>query len=351
MLRLAIALFFAALLLLTFLSNTIQGLSFPKVAVERPEMGALEKNVSGEGFLEPSQTVKLYSEGDWKVEHIAKKKGDRVRKGETIMSFDTESTQRSLEDERTRREQQLLQLEKIEEEMKIALRDGDPSVSDNLMRELESLRLEMELQQRKIEDLEKKLRNGTRLTAPVDGVLTSLNAAEGAAVGPGQPVAELADDASGYSFGFTADRDNASTLRIGDEVKVWIEDTPERSVQGVISEIEDGSEDGSLKSITVEMTDRGLEPGMRASVSISRMSESMGAQIPKSAVHGDNNGDYVFTVSEADGPLGTAYYVDKTYITIKDENEETVIAEGLMPTDRVVTETSEPIDDGDRVRF
>jgi RND family efflux transporter MFP subunit len=349
-LRWMIGLFFLLLLALTFLSNTIQGMSLPKVSVDKPETGGLDLNVSGEGFLQPAHTTQLYPEGDWKVEKIHVSKNDRVGQGDPLITFDTASTERTLQDELTRYEQEKLQLQKMADQMKLLLRSDDTAGVDNLNRDIEMQQLDMQVQQRKIDDLQKQIAEGGTLKSPVNGVVTMLNASEGAAAGRGQPVIEIADDASGYQFAVTANSDDAAMLRIGDKAKVLLDEEPRRSVEGLISEIEDAPEDGS-KKITFDLKDADLQPGLKAAVSITSQSKSFGMQIPKSVLEEDNNGYYVYTVSEKDGPLGSAYYVSKTYITIKDENGDTVVTDGLMPDEQYVTESSEPVSDGDRVRY
>lgn len=360
-----IGLFFSGLLALTFLSNTIQGMSLPKVSAEKPEMGGLDQNVSGDGFLQAAHTAQLYAEGDWKVDKILKRKNDRVKRGDPLVTFDTASTKRTLQDENTRYEQQKLQLAKMADQLKTMLRSDDAAGLENQKRDIEAHRLDMQVQERKIDDLNKQIAEGGTLKAPIDGVITSLNASEGATSGRGQPVVEIADDASGYRFSIKANSSDASPLRIGDKVAVQLDETPQRSIDGIISEIEDTSADNSggnsgngadgsevgNKKITFYVKDPNLKPGLKASVSIRNQSKSFGMQIPKSALKQDNNGYYVFTVTEKDGPLGTAYYVNKAYVTIKDENEDTVVTDGLMPDEKFVTESSEPISDGDRVRY
>ncbi|MBD2871352.1 efflux RND transporter periplasmic adaptor subunit [Paenibacillus arenilitoris] len=351
-LRWLIGFFFLGLLALTFLSNTIQGLSLPKVSVDKPDTGGLDLTVTGEGFLEPGQTAQLYPEGDWKVERVLKSKNDRVKRGDPLVTFDTSSTERTLQDERTRYEQQKLQLDKMADQLKTMLREGDPVGIDNQKRDIEMQQLDMQVQERKIADLQKLIAEGGTLKSPVDGVVTAVNASEGASAGRGQPVVEVADDSSGYQFSITADGDDASMLRIGDAVKVQLDEEPRRTVEGSISEIEDAAEaESGNKRITFDVLDAALKPGLKASVHIVNQSKSFGMQIPKDVLEQDNEGYFVYTVSEKDGPLGTAYYVSKTYITVKDENGDTVVADGLMPDESYVTESSEPIGDGDRVRY
>jgi len=361
-LRWIIGLFFSSLLALTFLSNTIQGLSLPKVSAQKPDMGGLAQNVSGDGFLRAAHTAQLYAEGDWKVDKILKRKNDRVKRGDTLVTFDTASTKRTLQDEQARYEQQKLQLAKLTDQLKTMLRTDDADGIENQKRDIERHRLDMQVQERKIADLNKQISEGGTLKSPIDGVITSLNASEGAVSGRGQPVVEIADDASGYQFSVEASTTDAYPLRIGDKVAVQLDESPGRSIDGIISEIENasadntggnganGSNDGN-KKITFDVKDPKLQPGLKASVSIRNQSKTFGLQIPKSALKQDNNGYYVFAVAEKDGPLGAAYYVSKAYVTIKDENEDTAVVDGLRPDEKIVTESSEPISDGDRVRY
>ncbi|MDQ0112622.1 efflux RND transporter periplasmic adaptor subunit [Paenibacillus harenae] len=353
-----IGLFFTLLLALTFLSNTIQGLSLPKVSVQKPDMGGLDLNVTGDGFLQPAHTAQLFAEGDWKVEEILKKKNDRVKRGDALVTFDTASTRRTLQDEKTRYEQQKLQMAKMMDQMKAVLSSEDSAGADNQKRDLESHKLDMQVQERKIADLEKQIAEGGTLKAPVDGIVINVNASEGAVAGRGQPIVEIADDAAGYQFSIVADSNDASMLRIGDKVRVQLDEEPRRSIEGFISDIEDAptggndeSSDGMNETITFDVTDAKLQPGLKAYVSISNQSRSMGMQIPKSVLEQDNNGYFVYTVMEKDGPLGTAYYAVKTYVTIRDENGDTAVTDGLMPDEPFITESSEPISDGDRVRY
>ncbi|MBW7473915.1 efflux RND transporter periplasmic adaptor subunit [Paenibacillus oenotherae] len=358
MLSWMIGIFCALLLVLTFLSNTIQGLSLPKVAVDKPGMGGLDLNVSGDGFLQPAHTAQLHAEADWKVEKILKRKNDRVKRGDPLITFNTASTKRTLQDEKTRYQQQELQLARMIDQMKAVLRSGDTSGIEDQKRSIESHKLDMEMQERKLADLQKQIAEGGTLRAPVDGIVTALNASEGAAASRGQPVIEIADDAAGYQFSIMADSNDASLLRIGDKVSIALDEEPRRSIEGLISDIEDaeasgndGNSEGSNKQITFEVADAKLKPGLKAYISISNQSRSFGMQIPKAVLQQDNNGYYIFTLTDKNGPLGTAYYAAKTYVTIKDENGDTAVVDGLMPDELFITDSSEPISDGDRVRY
>lgn len=381
-LRWAIGIFFGGLLVLTFLSNTIQSLTLPKVAVETPEMGALDLSVDADGYLQPAYSAQLIPLGDWTVSEVHVKKGDRVKKGDSVVTFDTTSTERSLEDEQARYKQQQIQLEQLLDALKPLLRDGDQDAIDRQKRDIESQQLSLDMEQRKVEDLEKQISDGQVLRAPTDGIVSALNVETGANVSPGQPVGTIASDASGYQLIITASGDAGDALRIGDKVTVQVDDSDAkqaeasgqtaaggkkalagldvRQLQGTISAIEtatgsggNGGDAGSdAKQVTVDISGTGLSPGLKATAYIAQQGKSPGLKIATDALHSDDSGAYVFAVTDKEGPLGSSYFAEKAYVTTGEQTDDTVlILNGLGPDERVVTDASEPLSDGDRVRL
>lgn len=372
-LRWAIGVFFGGLLVLTFLSNTIQSLTLPKVAVETPDMGSLDLSVDADGYLQPAYTAQLMPLGSWTVSQIHVKKGDRVKKGDPIFTFDTTETQRSLEDEKARYEQQKIQLAQLQTALKPLLRDGsDEDAIDRQKQDIEVQQLNLDIERRKVEDLEKQIRDGQVLRAPADGIVASLNVEESATVSPGQPVGTVASDASGYQLVISASGDAADALRIGQSVTVQVDDADARQtaasgqkahaglnirqLQGTISAIEaagSGGDAGSdAKQVTIDVAGTDLSPGLKASAYIPQEGTSPGLKISTDALQSDDNGTYVFAVTDREGPLGSSYYVEKAYVTTGEQTDDTVlILNGLKPDERVVTDTSEPLSDGDRVRL
>lgn len=74
--------------------------------------------------------------------------------------------------------------------------------------------------------------------------------------------------------------------------------------------------------------------------------------IPKDVVQTDNNGKYVYVVEEKKGPLGNQFTVQKRYVTLgKTDASKQVILNGLLGDERIVTESSDPLNEGERVRW
>ncbi|MBB6638001.1 efflux RND transporter periplasmic adaptor subunit [Cohnella thailandensis] len=348
------------MLLFTFLSSTIQSMSLPKVAVEKPEMGSLDLSISEEGYLQPAYSAPLTPSGNWTVAEVHVQKGDRVRKGDPLITFDPSDTERTLEDEKTRYKQAQLQLEQLQEAMKPLLRAGEQDAIDKQTREIEVKKLDMVIAGRTIDELEKQIGEGRVLEAPFDGVVESITAEEGIRVSAAQTVCELASDASGYQLVIAAEGDAASALQIGRSVQVEVGQPELRLLEGTIDSVEDaesqgigGSGGGSdVKTVTIDVNGTDLSPGMKATVYIDQESASPGFKISSDALHSDGSGSYVFTVTTEEGPLGSSYFARKTYVDAGEENDGTVIIlSGLMPDERIVTDSGAPLSDGDRVRL
>lgn len=361
-LRWAIALFVLGLLLLTYLSATIQSLALPKVAVKEPTMGSLDLSVNEDAYLQPAYSAPLTPLGNWKVTGVYAKKGDRVKQGDPLLTFDPAETERALEDDRTRYEQQKIRLSQLVAALKPLLRDGSDAASiERQKQDIETQKLDMAIAARKIADLEKQIRDGRILRAPFDGVVTSLSAEEGITASQGQQVCIVASDASGYELQIAASGDAASALQIGREAEVVVDEQDFRQLTGKIASITNASEQGGAsgnggdtggKTITIDVAGTGLSPGLKATVFIRQESGKPGLKLPASALRTDDGGSYVFTVTVKEGPLGSSYFAKKTYVETGGENEDTVVIKsGLMPAERIVTDTSEPLSDGDRIRL
>ncbi len=80
--------FFVVLLLLTFFSNTIMNRTLPEVESVTVYGGSVSQKVRCQGAVEISQDVELAVSGSRKVKEVLVENGDKVKKGDVIMSFE-----------------------------------------------------------------------------------------------------------------------------------------------------------------------------------------------------------------------------------------------------------------------
>ena len=357
-----IAAFFGAVLFFTFFSATFERLTLPKAAVEKPEPGRFERVLEGEGRLAYGGETEVYPEADWTVASVEVAEGDEVRAGDLLATLDPEDARRTLADEEDRLLQQELRLAGAREEWKEAARLEDAKRKAEAVRQLESIEADMRIQRRKLDELRAQLATGGDVRAPEDGVVTKVNAAAGKPASRSQPLFVFAPKDEGFVLTFTADAEDAAAVAEGDAVSVSVAGSDGRfeRIEGTVETMEEtaaadggagGGGSGAVR-IAIRLDGPGLAEGMAAQVEERRPSGRPGMLVPAKALHADGSGEFVYALEERKGALGNEYRLRKAYVTVSDKNDDqALVTGGVMPDERIVTETSEPVSEGDRVRL
>ncbi len=89
-----VILFLAAMLVLTFFSNTIMNRALPEVSTETAGSGKLIERIEGTGTIEANQAYNVTVEGSRVVEKIHIKKGQEVKKGDVLFTVNTVGTEK-----------------------------------------------------------------------------------------------------------------------------------------------------------------------------------------------------------------------------------------------------------------
>ncbi|NBD27866.1 efflux RND transporter periplasmic adaptor subunit [Paenibacillus glycinis] len=353
--RLAAALFLGGMLALTFFSNTYQGLTLPKVQTDVPSLGALRYTIEGNGTFSAHRLVPLYDRTGWTVKSVNVLEGDPVKKGETLAELDTEQATDNLADERTRYHKLELQLEQLQLELKQNAMSGGEDAIDQAKLQIESLQDDMAIQQRRIVQLEEQIDTESAVKAPFDGIIASINAVEGLPNSQGQPVVVVSDLSQGFDLITTIDTDLAAHIQLGKTVNLMLQDEKPRSVKATVTELKDAPASGASspggKLMTLTVKDASLFGGEQASFQWTESGGERTILVPKGALHEDDLGTYIFVLKEEKKPLGDEFTVQIAYVTVGDsDSTSTAITGGLMPTEKIVTDSSAPLSDGDRVR-
>lgn len=103
--------------------------------------------------------------------------------------------------------------------------------------------------------------------------------------------------------------------------------------------------------MTVSVSDPSLQGGERVRVKLAKEGSENAMLVSGQAVHKDISGTYVYALEERQGPLGNAYYASRRKVTIIDADGSVVAVSGdLYDGEQVITDSSEPLQDGTRVR-
>jgi len=350
-LRAVMAAFFGGLLLLSMFANTYRQMTLPKVQAEEATLGSLSFTIEGEGTVEAMRETEVYDRTGWKVVEVAVEENQTVSKGDLLLRLDTTPAEQELADDQVRLEKYELQLNKLLTQYKELSMAGSEDQSESVEQDIRALRLDMELQRRKMERLRERIDEEGTVRAPVDGVVLNVAAKEGLPNGQGAAVV-LADAADGWGLSVDVDEELASYISPGQEVTMQIVGDEYRTANATLQEIEDSGQGDSRKRLRFRFADGTVQGGERARFRWTNQSRQPGLLVPNEALAQDGNGTYVYVVNEKKSPLGNEFTVQKVYVTTGDsDGTSTLVVSGLSPKDRIVKEASEPLGDGDRVRL
>jgi HlyD family secretion protein len=366
--------FMGMLLFFTLFSNTLQSLTLPKVRTEKAANGSLIFTIESSGILQPFAEMRLSNPADWKVRKILVKEGDRVMKGQQLIIYDSTTAERELEDQLAYLEKQKIELQNVQDQFIQLNTEGDEFKIRNARRNIETLKLDLGVQERKINELRDRLTNQREMIAPYDGIINKLNAIEGVA-STGDPDALISNSSLGYRLDISADATLLSSLGIsvGDKVEVKVHTTIDteqaqqiRMIDGTIDEIAPaepliGSSNGETgltppipqKSLRIRLADSELRGGEKAEVKLEKRSQQEGLVLSNEAIHEDSEGTFVYKIEEMRGTLGNSYMARKVRIRSSEANgKKTMIqADNLYMDELIIMESSEPLQDGNRVRL
>ncbi|WP_427051819.1 efflux RND transporter periplasmic adaptor subunit [Paenibacillus sp. TC-CSREp1] len=364
--------FMGLLLLFTLFSNTLQSLTLPKVTTEQPKKGGISLVIEGSGILQPIAEAKLFGSTNWKTQQIHVKEGDHVKKGQKLITYDSKPAEQEIEVELTNLEKQKIEQQSFQDQYILASFEEDELKRRSAQRDIEKGKLDIAAQERKINEMREHVSKNQLLTAPFDGIITRLNAVEGLG-STGEPDIILSKSSEGYRFEVRADAKRLSTLgiSIGEQIKVEVDSDQEqqaRSMDGTIEEIinekpliEGTSESDEgvgvvtmpQKILRIKLLDAKLKGGEQARIKIEKGSLDQGLLVSNAAIHQDREGTYVFVVDQRPGALGNVFVVRKVDIESSEKNDkETMIqTDRIYPEDKIILNSSEPMQDGDRIRL
>ena len=227
------------------------------------------------------------------------------------------------------------------------------AAKDQRGREIERLGYESERreQARTLAELERVAAGGGVLTAPIAGTVQSIMPETGRTQ-DGVSVASLSRSDQGFQLEAATDEKSAEKLSLGDQGKVtYHQDGKAREAVGVVSAIGAADDKGQVK-VTVTLPEGSYPAGVSAKLELSKRSEQYHACLPLGALRSEGDQDYVLVLQEKNTVMGIEQTVVRVDVTVLDRDSESMAVESsLMGTEQVVTSSSKPIGEGDRVRL
>ncbi|PRD07005.1 RND transporter [Bacillus sp. MYb56] len=403
--------FIGILIILTLFSNTLANWGLPKVITEKPKNGDLIQTFTGNGELQPQEEAKLSNSSvEAKVKEVHVKEGDRVKQNQLLVTYDSKKSEQELLDAEANLQIQKLKLNDAQanyNEAKKNQQENKPNNQPNdqqeskpneaakgtdiqdiqrLKTEVESEKIGVSIQERKIKGLKEELEMSKKLIAPFDGVVTKINAKKDQPSTSNEGDVILSDESKGFKVELQVPADLATHLKVGEKINLK---GNAKSLEGELIEIKNiesnenqrpqkqgkqqdepkGEQKDDQKGepkdeqqfeitpatsqpqkrILVKVQGEELKKGEQVEATLTKQL-AKGVLIPNKVIKREGQNTFVYTIEEKKGPLGNAFYIEKSPITVGESNGQETVVKDLNENDQIVSGISEPLQEGEQVQ-
>ena len=302
------------------------------------EIGTLNLN----GYIKANNPIGIFVDKKLKVKEVFIKNGDFVKKGQILMTFDDDETNklnRNIEKER-------INLQKIQRDLKTTRelqKLGGASKND-----VKNLEDNARISQLSIDEYTEVLnKTATEVRSPVDGVVSNLKAQENYLVDTDSSLLEIIDS-NDLRVIVEIPEYNSQSVKLGQSVKVRQDISDDDKVyEGEITKISRLSTTSTLTSENVleaEVKTKevipNLVPGFKIKAVLQLKADEKNIIIPKIALQSEDGKYFVFTIDNKNT-------IKRKEVTVKNiVGDNIIITSGLNVGEILVTTPDNRLSDG-----
>ena len=302
------------------------------------EIGTLNLN----GYIKANNPIGIFVDKKLKVKEVFIKNGDFVKKGQVLMTFDDDETNklnRNIEKER-------INLQKIQRDLKTTRelqKLGGASKND-----VKNLEDNARISQLSIDEYTEVLnKTATEVRSPVDGVVSNLKAQENYLVDTDSSLLEIIDS-NDLRIIVEIPEYNSQSVKLGQSVKVRQDISDDDKVyDGEITKISRLSTTSSLTSENVLEADvktkeviPNLVPGFKIKAVLQLKADEKNIIIPKIALQSEDGKYFVFTIDNKNT-------IKRKEVTVKNiVGDNIIITSGLNVGEILVITPDNRLSDG-----
>jgi membrane fusion protein (multidrug efflux system) len=305
------------------------------VAVKTMLPEPFEHYIEIPGTLEAQDDAFISPEMSGQIDHIQVREGQRVSKGQLLVSLNTSVTESTIREVKTGLELATKLYEKQKELW-------DQQVGSELQY-LEA-KNSMEQAQARLATLEAQLEMAM-IKAPFAGVVETIMLKEGELAAPGVQVIQLVNLDNLNLYGDISER-YLTSLKKGDLVVINFPDIQDFSIQVPIYRIGNVINDANrtfLIEMKINNRENKLKPNMYTTILVNDFRTDEAFVVPSIAIKQDIKGNYLYVVSHQDEDLkATKRYVE-TGLSYRDQ---TMVKDGISEGEEVIVKGFAQVSDG-----
>jgi HlyD family secretion protein len=360
----------------------VRGTSAVEVEVEKLEPRVIQSSVLASGKLVHEEEVKLTTEEIGRVTAIYVAEGQKVKRGELVLQIDdqrlkaaVEQQQASVRMQEIAIQRQQLQVENLRtqwerqralNERKLVNEDAFTTATNNLkIADVDLMSSKEQLEQaRALLDQQEDRLSKTRVYAPIDGTITTLDIKVGeTAIAsstniPGSSLMTIANPAS-IQTEVNVDEADIANVEIGQKAQVVAIAYPDKPVDGVVESIAVSAkvatgQQGQSFAIKIRLLEPDkitLRPGMTCRAEIFTATKGGVLAAPIQAILVDENLATDAVTRDVFVNRNGRAVKTSVQVGIADDTYQEIVS-GLSPGDEVVTgpdRVLRALDDGDRI--
>lgn len=193
---------------------------------------------------------------------------------------------------------------------------------------------------------------GGEVTAPISGLITSVNVKSGVETPSDGIVFTMQPEGKGYTMSFTVTNQQATRLSVGDQAELvnsWRYD----DIQVTLASIKpDPNNPGQNKLLTFDVTGESVIAGQSLNVSVGQKSANYDYTVPNSAIREDNNGKFILIITSKSSPIGTRYFASRVDVEVlASDDTKSAISGAIESYAYVITTSTKPVEAGKQVRL
>lgn len=196
---------------------------------------------------------------------------------------------------------------------------------------------------------------GTEITAPVSGIIDSLERKSGEKTKDVKEeeatIATIIPDGQTYLLEITVENQQAAKVQVGDVGEVsnsWL--YPDMSL--VVKNIKDDPDNQGKKKIVFTVDGSDVKIGQAVTVSVGSKSNTYDVIVPNSSIKHDNNGDFVLVLNERKTPFGKRYIASRRDVKkLSSDDSATAVSGDITTSDYIIISATQPLSDGDEFRL
>lgn len=309
------------------------------VEVQNLKAELFEHHVAINGSVEAILEVFVSPETNGQIKKVHVREGDRVRKGDLLVSLNSDSVRSGIAEVKSSLELAVTVYER---------RKGlwEKKIGSEI--QVLEARAGMESLQNRLKSLEAQL-DMAEIRAPINGIVDKIDRKEGELAMPGLELLQLVN-LQKMRINAEMAETYLGRIREGDPVEIVFPSYTDRRLQTKIKRISNSINPKNrtvIIQVELENPDESVKPNMMASLMMRDFVEEKALVIPAIIIKNDMQGPFVYLAEDRDGGTQAVKRYIRTGLT---EQGRTMVVEGLEEGQRVIVAGYNQVSNGMTVR-